>query len=83
MGGDGAEGALELNQAGAETLAQDEATCVVFGMPKAAVELGAVMRQYPLDASMADAILDACDGATTTTRRTGPVDWRVRVDRES
>lgn len=42
MGSDGAQGLKELNQAGARTLAQDEASCVVFGMPKEAIKLGAV-----------------------------------------
>ncbi|MBL3571011.1 chemotaxis response regulator protein-glutamate methylesterase [Rhodovulum visakhapatnamense] len=44
MGDDGAQGMAELHQAGAWTLAQDEASCVVYGMPRAAVELGAVDR---------------------------------------
>ena len=42
MGDDGAAGLLEMRQAGAPTLAQDEASCVVFGMPKEAIERGAV-----------------------------------------
>jgi two-component system chemotaxis response regulator CheB len=42
MGSDGAEGLLEMKQAGALTVAQDEASCVVFGMPKEAIERGAV-----------------------------------------
>ena len=44
MGNDGAEGLLEMKKAGAYTLAQDEASCVVFGMPKEAIERGAVER---------------------------------------
>lgn len=47
MGADGARGLLALRRAGAFTLAQDEASCVVYGMPKEAVELGAVMRSLP------------------------------------
>ncbi|NTU42171.1 MAG: chemotaxis response regulator protein-glutamate methylesterase [Nitrospirales bacterium] len=42
MGDDGAKGMLEMKEAGAYTIAQDEASCVVFGMPKKAIELGAV-----------------------------------------
>ena len=48
MGDDGAAGLLEMRQAGARTLAQDEASCVVFGMPKEAVRRGAVERTVPL-----------------------------------
>ncbi len=44
MGDDGAKGMLEMKQAGAFTIAQDEESCVVFGMPKKAIELGAVDR---------------------------------------
>ncbi len=49
MGDDGARGMLELKQAGASTIAQDEASCVVFGMPKEAIRLGAVEKILPLD----------------------------------
>jgi two-component system, chemotaxis family, protein-glutamate methylesterase/glutaminase len=42
MGGDGSEGMLAMKQAGATTIAQDEASCVVFGMPKEAIKLGGV-----------------------------------------
>ncbi|HTP24709.1 MAG TPA: CheB methylesterase domain-containing protein [Anaeromyxobacteraceae bacterium] len=49
MGRDGAEGLRELRDAGALTLAQDESTSIVFGMPKAAIELGAVDRVLPLE----------------------------------
>ncbi|PHM37499.1 protein-glutamate methylesterase/protein-glutamine glutaminase [Xenorhabdus innexi] len=42
MGSDGAAGLLEMKKAGAYTLAQNEASCVVFGMPRAAIQLGAV-----------------------------------------
>lgn len=41
MGDDGAAGLLEMRQAGAHTIAQDEASCVVYGMPKEAVKRGA------------------------------------------
>jgi two-component system chemotaxis response regulator CheB len=48
MGNDGARGLLKMRQAGARTVAQDEASCVVFGMPKEAIKLGAVDRVRPL-----------------------------------
>ena len=48
MGDDGAKGMLEMKEAGAFTIAQDEDSCVVFGMPKKAIELGAVDRVAPL-----------------------------------
>lgn len=48
MGDDGANGLLEMHQAGAHTIAQDEATCVVFGMPKEAIERGGVNEVLPL-----------------------------------
>jgi two-component system chemotaxis response regulator CheB len=49
MGADGAQGMLKLRQAGAFTIAQDEDTCVVFGMPREAILLGAAERVLPLD----------------------------------
>ncbi len=49
MGDDGARGLKEMHDAGARTLAQDEETCVVYGMPKEAVKLGAVERSLPLE----------------------------------
>jgi two-component system chemotaxis response regulator CheB len=42
MGKDGAQGMLKMKEAGARTIAQDEASCVVFGMPKEAIEAGGV-----------------------------------------
>ncbi len=50
MGDDGARGMLELKEAGALTIAQDEESCVVFGMPRKAIELNAIDRVLPLDA---------------------------------
>lgn len=49
MGDDGALGMRDMHDAGAETIAQDEKTCVVYGMPKEAVKLGAVDKIVPLD----------------------------------
>jgi two-component system chemotaxis response regulator CheB len=49
MGADGAEGLLEMKNAGAETIAQDENSCVVFGMPKEAIKMGAADKVLPLD----------------------------------
>jgi two-component system chemotaxis response regulator CheB len=49
MGADGAAGLLEMKNAGAETVAQNEETCVVFGMPKEAIRLGAAKKVLPLN----------------------------------
>ncbi|WPP53531.1 protein-glutamate methylesterase/protein-glutamine glutaminase [Catalinimonas niigatensis] len=49
MGDDGAKGMLEMKQAGAYTIAQDEKSCVVFGMPKEAIKLNAVDKILPLE----------------------------------
>jgi two-component system chemotaxis response regulator CheB len=69
MGKDGAAGLLELRNAGGKTLGQDETSSLVYGMPRAAFECGAVMRQYPLS-HMADGILEACDDSGKTQPRT-------------
>ena len=50
MGSDGAKGMLKMRQAGARTIGQDEASCVVYGMPKEAFRVGAVEKQVPLEA---------------------------------
>jgi two-component system chemotaxis response regulator CheB len=49
MGSDGAEGLLQMRRKGAHTVGQDEGSCVVYGMPKAAFDCGAVLRQLPLN----------------------------------
>lgn len=49
MGKDGADGLLEMKKAGAYTIAQNEETCVVYGMPQAAVNIGAADKVLPLD----------------------------------
>jgi len=59
MGDDGARGMLEMQQAGAFTIAQDEATCIVFGMPKEAIKLNGVSKVLPLQ-SIAGGILNHC-----------------------
>jgi two-component system, chemotaxis family, protein-glutamate methylesterase/glutaminase len=59
MGDDGARGLLEMKQAGSFTIAQDEATCVVFGMPREAIKLNGVSKVLPL-MSIANGILNHC-----------------------
>lgn len=59
MGDDGAQGLLEMKEAGAFTIAQDEATCVVFGMPKEAIKKGAVEKVVPLE-QIAATVLRQC-----------------------
>jgi two-component system, chemotaxis family, protein-glutamate methylesterase/glutaminase len=59
MGRDGAEGLMKMRQSGAATLGEDEASCVVYGMPKAARDLGAVEREVPLQ-RIAEEILRLC-----------------------
>jgi two-component system chemotaxis response regulator CheB len=49
MGGDGAAGMLEMKHNGAYTIAQDESSCVVFGMPKEAIRMGGVASVLPLN----------------------------------
>jgi two-component system chemotaxis response regulator CheB len=68
MGADGARGLLAMRASGAYTLAQDEASCVVFGMPKEAIKLNAAEEVVSLDA-MAAAILQGLQ-AQPTPRRT-------------
>lgn len=59
MGSDGAAGLLKLRQAGWHTVAQDEATSVVYGMPRAAAELGAAQQVLPIEA-ISTALVRAC-----------------------
>jgi two-component system chemotaxis response regulator CheB len=54
MGSDGARGLLEMKEAGAHTLVQDEASCVVYGMPREAMRLGAARETTPLEAIAAE-----------------------------
>jgi two-component system chemotaxis response regulator CheB len=65
MGDDGARGLLEMRQAGAVTIAQDEDSCVVFGMPNEAIQRGAAMSVEPLG-RMARKILEWTNAAIET-----------------
>lgn len=56
MGDDGAHGMKEMHDAGAKTIAQDEATCVVFGMPGEAIKLGGVDKVLPLEKIAAEVL---------------------------
>lgn len=67
MGRDGAEGLLSLRQAGAITLGQDEASSVIYGMPRVAYEIGAVSKQLPLR-RMVEEINIASVSRNTTAR---------------
>jgi two-component system chemotaxis response regulator CheB len=57
MGADGAAGLLQMREAGARTIAQDEKSCVVFGMPKEAIKKGAAEKVVSLD-NIAETALD-------------------------
>jgi two-component system, chemotaxis family, protein-glutamate methylesterase/glutaminase len=61
MGDDGARGLKEMHDAGAPTIAEDESTCVVFGMPKEAIKLGGVDNVLPLD-RIPEAIMQSMRG---------------------
>lgn len=69
MGEDGAEGMGMIKAAGGITIAQSEASCVVYGMPKAAIERGYAMRVVPLDA-MANTIQAQCSAELSAIRTT-------------
>jgi two-component system chemotaxis response regulator CheB len=66
MGDDGAGGLLEMREAGALTIAQNEASCVVFGMPREAIRRGAAKFVLPLDAIAATIMAWAASGDTGT-----------------
>lgn len=63
MGRDGAAGLMSMKQSGARTLGQDESSCVVYGMPRVAFEIGAVEKQVGLS-RMGSAILNLCAADT-------------------
>lgn len=69
MGRDGAQGMLELRQAGASTIAQDEATSVVYGMPRAAWEIGAAQLRLPLDRIGAELLTRCSDRSSEVAGR--------------
>lgn len=66
MGNDGAQGLRQMHDAGARTIAQNEATCVVFGMPRAAIETGAVDEVLPLESVAAAALRLAVSSAASS-----------------
>jgi two-component system chemotaxis response regulator CheB len=63
MGADGAAGLLQMKNAGARTVAQDEKSCIVFGMPKEAIKQGAVEKVVPLT-SVGKTVLRMIEGMT-------------------
>lgn len=74
MGSDGARGLLAMRRAGAKTFAEDESTCVVFGMPKEAIACGAAAQVLPIE-RMASALLRATQeigGARRMEEKEGP-----------
>jgi chemotaxis response regulator CheB/chemotaxis methyl-accepting protein methylase len=60
MGRDGAEGLLAMKQAGASTLGQTEASCLIYGMPKAAFEIGATQKQVDLNMIASEILRITC-----------------------
>jgi len=68
MGKDGAEGLLEMRNAGATTLGQDEPSSLIYGMPRVAFERGAVMHQHSLS-RIADALIGACETDAKSHKR--------------
>ena len=66
MGNDGAQGMKRMKEKGCYNIAQDEASCVIFGMPREAIRAGAVDEVLPLD-RIAQALLQACSHTRTET----------------
>jgi two-component system chemotaxis response regulator CheB len=60
MGRDGAEGLLAMRNAGAVTVGQTESSCVIFGMPKAALQIGATQKQIPLHMMASEILRVTC-----------------------
>lgn len=65
MGADGAKGLLAMKQAGARTIAQNEETCVVFGMPREAIHLGAAERVLPIEEIASEALRMSSESLST------------------
>ncbi len=78
MGEDGAQGLLRMRRLGARTVAQDRASCAVFGMPKAAMELGAAEVVLPVD-RIAKFCTEAARGAVSRASQTPTASNRRRV----
>jgi two-component system, chemotaxis family, protein-glutamate methylesterase/glutaminase len=76
MGSDGARGLLAMRRTGARTIAQDEKSCVVFGMPREAIEMGGAGTVLPLS-RIARAILDSSAGAESPPARTGGASYAL------
>jgi two-component system chemotaxis response regulator CheB len=72
MGRDGAQGMQQLKAAGGTNIVQNEETCVVYGMPRAAVEIGAVDKVLPLD-HIPHAILHALSARASSRTESTPV----------
>ena len=70
MGSDGAKGIKAMHDAGGRTIAQDEDSCIVYGMPKVAVSLGGVDRVVPLN-NVVPAILEELGAAALQVREAG------------
>src|SRR3546814_18500835 len=80
MGKDGAQGLLAMRQAGAQTFAQDEASCVVFGMPREAFHIGATDVAVPLSEMSARILASAGSyGTRVLERKRGVVGKSVAV----
>jgi len=72
MGNDGAQGLLEMRASGAQTIAQDESSCVVFGMPKEAISRGAALTVLHLE-QIAQAVLGVASAPEPIRSRIGPL----------
>lgn len=77
MGADGARGMLAMKQAGSFTVVQDEASCVVYGMPRSALEIGAACDQQPLD-RLAQRVIDSFLRAPSAEPPKAPAQARMR-----